>query len=122
MDPILTTILSTVGGAALKKAIEEAMTRLLKSKKPTVTEKEKQAIAQAAEKMVQVATMDEVKAHSPTWRAIEAKFPPHPPRGPARKSAAKKAHAIKAATKKSGAKKAAMKRTAAKKGAAKRTV
>ncbi|MDX2152888.1 MAG: hypothetical protein SFV54_19245 [Bryobacteraceae bacterium] len=96
MGPILTTILSTVVVAALRKAIEEAMTPLLKSREPTVTEKEKLVVAEA-DRMVKVATLDEVKDYGPTWRAIEARVRPHPPRGSANRSAAKKAYVTKKA-------------------------
>ncbi|MDZ4801956.1 MAG: hypothetical protein SGI92_27695 [Bryobacteraceae bacterium] len=121
MDPILTTILSTVGVTALKKALEEAMTRLLKNEKPTVTEREKHAIAETAQKMVRAATMDDVKAYSPTYLAIEDRISrPGPRGGAAKKTAAKRAPARKIASKKAPAKKSPTRTVGAKKTAAKK--
>lgn len=120
MDPILTTILSAIGNTALKKTVEEAITKLFKGKKPNVTQREKQAIADAAQKMVQAATMDDVKAYSPTYLSITSKIAPRAG-GATKKSAAKKAPAKKVAAKRAPAKKVAAKKATAKSAAAKKS-
>lgn len=117
MDPI-TTILAAGGATILKKSIEKVMDRLFRGRKKTVTTKEKRQIELVAERMIQAATMDDIRRYDPAYHRLTVAVRS----APAKKAAAcknaipKKAWAVrKSAAKRVGVKQAAPKKLAAKK-------
>jgi hypothetical protein len=96
-----------------------------------LTNREKKSAAKAAQSVIQLATMDDVREFSPTYQAVSRHTgsanraaPFMESRGSAltkRSASTKRARAKKAAAKKSAVKKTTMKRSASKKIAAKRS-
>jgi hypothetical protein len=119
MDAIITAILSAGGSEVVKKAITVAMDTVLRRKKSKVTASDKKKIEQAAEKMIQAATIADVHRYSPLVRRLDVESARAYRSGPAkhapvkhgaakrvfRKSARKAVVARKAPTKRASAKK-----------------
>ena len=94
----------------MKKCIETAMNKLLRRKRKAVTPEEKKQIEQVAEKMIQAATMDDVRKYDPAYHRLTIAAE----RVPARKAAACKKAATKrvSVTKRSVAKRVGVKNAA----------
>jgi hypothetical protein len=74
MDAILSDILKTCGGTALKAVIEQGLAGLLKSRQGSVSKKEEKAIRDGAREVVlQLATISDVHRYDPKVLAIEGK-------------------------------------------------
>jgi hypothetical protein len=96
MDPILQQLLQESGKTVLAAALAGCMAKLLRSKKKKqLTPKEEAQVQKAAEKMIHLATMEDVRRYSPTYQAVSRVMK----RGLARKKAAPKRAAAKKAVK-----------------------
>ena len=130
MDEIIKHIIEKVGDSAVQQAVLGALTGLALAGKKVLSLREKRQLEEAAEKMVQVATLDDLDQLEPVYREMERIRSSGPKKGVAYKKAApKKAAALKkrwapkkaadVVRKRAAPKKVAIKR-AAKKAAAKR--
>jgi hypothetical protein len=97
MDPILQQLLQESGKTVLAAALAACMAKLLRSKKKKkqLTPKEEAQVQKAAERMIHLATMEDVRRYSPTYQAVSRVMK----RGLARKKAAPKRAAAKKAVK-----------------------
>ena len=93
MDPIIQELLKEGGKTVLATALTACLTKLLRSRKGKITTQDAEHIEKTADRMIQAATMDDVRLYSPAYhsvsRAVSKKSAAY------KKAAPKKVHVLK---------------------------
>ena len=115
MDDIIKHIIETGGDTALKSAIGSALTGVAIGLRKVLSRKDKKAIDKAAEKMVQVATLEDIERYDPKVESIRVTTAIHTGkyRAAPKKAAPKRANPAKKVVKKAAPKKAVVHKKAA---------
>jgi len=115
MDDIIKHIIETGGDTALKSAIGSALTGMAIGLRKVLSRKDKKAIDKVAEKMVQVATLEDIERYDPKVETIRVTTAIHTGkhRAAPKKAAPKRANPAKKVVKKVASKKAVVQKKAA---------